>query len=422
MADYNLRGNPVANAIYDKLFKPEETPPYDGPLPDKPAGLDELPPNINMSAAPIKNLSELKTKTPQEQYEHDVQMKNPASAYARKEKEDLKNITEVAKEAGVLDDDGANTMNISFDDADLASQTPAGEASADGILPGSDGWVNQTDNPEGDGSTGGSGSSSAGSTDTSNGSGSSDGSGSGSGDGSGNDKTKEKAKQESKYKLRSIMDAYNEGLIDEKSRDYLIVDALSKFARNTGKDLANLAAAYTGGSMNNDRESGIWEERNKAMAGKAIGAEGNKLRSEDNYDLDYQSQKLDLAKKRIQMVPAQNFQKAAENLRNSGNATGAALMDLIAAASTNGVDPEEYIVSLYATDPNVKQLVDNSMGALSGMVGVLGDLTGDIEELVKSIRGKAENSTNKSTGRRMADAAFGGNPLYNAVTNYMDNK
>ena len=413
--NYNIRGNPVANLIYDNLLEPEEKPSYDGSIPEKPAGLNELPPNINMSAAPIKNLSELETKTPQEQYEHDVQMKNPTSAYTRKEKEDLKNLIEAAKDAGVLKDD-----------ADLASQTPAGEAyddpipekpageaSVGDILPGSDGWVNpaETVNREektvdkpnnAEEKTGDKPNNASDSNDSST--------------------PTPPVEEENKYKLRSIMDAYNEGLLDKESRDYLIVDALSKFARNTGKDLANLAAAYTGGSMNNDRESSLWEERNKAMAGKAIGAEGNKLRSEDNYDLDYQSQKLDVAKKRIQMVPAQNFQKAADEMRRAGNKTGAALMDLIAAASTNGVDPEEYLAAAYANDPNVKKLVDNSIGAVSNIAGALGDLTGDVEELLKSARGKAGNSANKSTVRRIADAAFAGNPIYNGITNYMDNK
>ena len=390
--NYNIRGNPVANLIYDKLLAPEEKPSYDGPIPKKPEGLDELPPNINMTAAPIKNLSEMKQNTPEEQSKYDVLVNDPVSGASLIK--EIDNLKEAAKELGV---------DVLEDDADLASQTPAGEASAGDILPGGDGWVNQTPTntesvPDSDNKSN--------PNPNPNNEGPKD----------------KKAKQESKYKLRSIMDAYNEGLLDEKSRDYLIVDALSKFARNTGKDLGNLAAAYTGGSMNNDRESSIWEERNKAMAGKAIGAEGNKLRSEDNYDLDYQSQKLDLAKKRIQMVPAQNFQKAAENLRNSGNETGAAIMDLIAAASTQGVDPEEYIAAAYANDPNVKQLVDNSMGALSSLTGILGDLAGYVEEIVKSAKGKAGDSANKSTARRVADTVFAGNPVYGAITNYMDNK
>lgn len=391
MAEYNVRGNPVANAIYDKLLAPEEKPSYDGPIPEKPAGLNELPPNINMSAAPIKNLSELKTKTPQEQYEHDVQMKNPASAYTRKEKEDLKNIVEAAKDAGVLKDDGANTMNISFDDADLANQTPAGEASADGILPGSDGLVNQTDNHEGDSSTGGSGS----------GSGSDNNAGGDNPNGGGGANGNPKAKQEGKYKLRSIMDAYNEGLLDKESRDYLIVDALSKFARNTGKDLGNLAAAYTGGSQNNDRESGIWEERNKAMAEKGIGAEGNQFRANDNYDLGYKSQEAALesqqlanAKERIKMIPAKNFQEMANKLRDT-NPTAAGFMDLIAAASTQSVDPEEYIAMAYANDPNARKLVDevlkagsNAASSIAEIMETVNGMGSDMKELSNALRKK----------------------------------
>lgn len=389
MAEYNKRGNAVANAIYDNLLAPKEKPSYDGPIPAKPAGLNELPPNINMSAAPIKNLSEMKMKTPQEQYEHDVQMKNPASAYTRKEKEELNNLVEAANDAGVLKDD-----------ANLVSQTPAGEASADGILPGGDGWVNQTgDGSGGDGSTDNAGSTGGSSTGSTGSTGDAEDTGGGSVSGDG--KTKEKAKQESKYKLRSIMDAYNEGLLDENSRDYLIVDALSKFARNTGKDLANIGAAYTGGSVNNDKETGIWEERNKAMAEKGIGAEGNQFRANDNYDLGYQSQEAALesqrlanAKERIKMVPAQNFQEMANKLRNT-NPTAAGFMDLIAAASTQGVDPEEYIAMAYANDPNARKLVDEVLkagsSAASSIAEIMETVNGmgsDIKELSNALSKK----------------------------------
>lgn len=383
MAEYNKRGNSVANAIYDKLLKPEEEPSYDGVIPEKPVGLNELPPNINMSAAPIKNLSELNKKTPQEQYEHDVQMKNPASAYTRKEKKELENLTEAAKDKGVLKDD-----------ADLASQTPAGEASAGDILPGND-YINPAEtsnNTDGSNSTSGTSTGNTESTDTTNGTNDSS---------SGDSKPKDKAKQESKYKLRSIMDAYNEGLLDENSRDYLIVDALSKFARNTGKDLGNLAAAYTGGSVNNDKESGIWEERNKAMAEKGIGAEGNQYRAGDQYDLGYQSQEAALesqrlanAKERIKMVPAQNFQEMANKLRST-NPSAAGFMDLIAAASTQGVDPEEYIAMAYANDPNARKLVDEVLkagsSAASSIAEIMETVNGmgaDIKELSNALSKK----------------------------------
>ena len=383
MAEYNKRGNAVANAIYDNLLKPEEKPSYDGPIPEKPEGLNELPPTVNMSAAPIKNLSEMKRKTPQEQYEHDVQMKNPASAYTRKEKEELNNLVEAAKDAGVLKDD-----------ADLASQTPSGEAAIGDILPGND-YVNPAEiKPETGDNNNTDNVTSTGNSDTTNDSVIAN-------DAKADAKTEQKAKQEGKYRLHSIMDAYNEGLLDENSRDYLIVDALSKFARNTGKDLGNLAAAYTGGSVNNDRESGIWEERNKAMAEKGIGAEGNQYRAGDQYDLGYQSQEAALesqrlanAKERIKMVPAQNFQEMANKLRNT-NPTAAGFMDLIAAASTQGVDPEEYIAMAYANDPNARKLVDEVLkagsSAASSIAEIMETVNGmgsDIKELSNALSKK----------------------------------
>lgn len=378
MADYNIRGNPVSNYIFDKWLKPHKKEEYTGPLPDKPAGLDELPPNVNMSAAPVKNLSDLKRKTPQEQYEHNVQMKNPASAYARKEKEDLKNLTEAAKDKGVLKDD-----------ADLASQTPAGEASVGDVLPGND-YVNPAETGNGSGSGSGNGNSGNDGSTGDTGSGGTD-------NGSGGNKdsgTKQEAKSESRYKIRSIMDAYNEGIIDEKSRDYLIVDTLSKFARNMGKDISNIGAAYTGGSQNNEREDSIWSKRNEEMAGKAINAEGNKLRSEDQYDLDYQNQKLDLAKKNIQMLPARNFEEMANKLRST-DPTAAGFMDLIAAASTQGVDPEEYIAMAYANDPNAKKLVDEVLKAGSTAAGSIADIMealngmgSDMRELTAGLKKK----------------------------------
>lgn len=382
MAEYNVRGNKVANAIYDKFLKPS---PQDEaakgampPIPEKPAGIDELP-NINMSATPIKNLSELKRNTPQEQYEHDIQMKNPVSAYARKEKEDLKNLTEAAKEAGVLEEKDANTMNISFDDVD--------KSSAESILPG-----NEEVSSEGEETV-----------DRSSNANDSNGSSTSTTPPVEEEKKEEeenkpeaKAKTEGKYKLRSIMDAYNEGALDKESRDYLIVDALSKFARNTGKDLSNLAAAYTGGSQNNDRESGIWEERNKAMAEKGIGAEGNQFRANDNYDLGYKSQEAALesqqlanAKERIKMIPAKNFTAAADKLRGT-NPTAAGFMDLIAAASTQGVDPEEYIAMAYANDPNAKKLIDEVIKASGSVAGGLGAAV----ETVNNFLSPSDKSTN----------------------------
>lgn len=87
-------------------------------------------------------------------------------------------------------------------------------------------------------------------------------------------------------------------------RDYLIADALATFARNTGKDIGNVAAAYSGGTMNNDRETSLLEKRNaqkaQAETEQQIGSEyansrlGQELRSR-GLDIDTQAGRLAMA-------------------------------------------------------------------------------------------------------------------------------
>lgn len=97
----------------------------------------------------------------------------------------------------------------------------------------------------------------------------------------------------SRYKMRSILDAYNAGEIDKDSRDYLILDTLSNFARNLGKDMGNVAAAYSGGSVDNERGTSMWDKRNAAMAQSAIEGEQTGVEgSREKRDADMQAANL----------------------------------------------------------------------------------------------------------------------------------
>lgn len=94
---------------------------------------------------------------------------------------------------------------------------------------------------------------------------------------------KQEAKQDpqTRWKMKSIMQAYYDGSIDKSTRNYMLANAVATFARNTGKDLANVAAAYTGGSVDNERDTSLWEARNQQLAKSAIeseqtGVEGSK--------------------------------------------------------------------------------------------------------------------------------------------------
>lgn len=85
----------------------------------------------------------------------------------------------------------------------------------------------------------------------------------------------------SKYKMKSIQQAYYDGDIDKTTRDYMMIDTIAKFARNMGKDIGNVAAAYSGGTVNNDREGSVWDARNAEMLKQGISSEAAGVEGSD---------------------------------------------------------------------------------------------------------------------------------------------
>ena len=179
---------------------------------------------------------------------------------------------------------------------------------------------------------------------------------------------------EQKYKMKSIQQAYYDGEIDKDTRDYLLIDTFSKFARNMGKDIGNIAAAYSGGTVNNDRETSQWDARNAAMAQSGINAEQNQLKgtsTEQQYrgnEASITGKELDNRVKVLQKTPAENFAKEAQSLYAKANdpklspaereqyKMQARLLDLVGAASTQNIGAEEYIATL-ATHPEIQKLL-----------------------------------------------------------------
>lgn len=71
-----------------------------------------------------------------------------------------------------------------------------------------------------------------------------------------------------------IWDAYRNKDIDLGTAMYFTLDAISNFARNTGKDIGNIAAAFSGGTMDNsDRSKSMWQQRRDAMFENELGSE-----------------------------------------------------------------------------------------------------------------------------------------------------
>lgn len=74
----------------------------------------------------------------------------------------------------------------------------------------------------------------------------------------------EPAVQQAQSGVKSIMDAYADGSIDKNTRDYLIVDTIATFAKNLGKGVQNIGAAYTGGATQNADEQSQWEKQQQS--------------------------------------------------------------------------------------------------------------------------------------------------------------
>ena len=76
-----------------------------------------------------------------------------------------------------------------------------------------------------------------------------------------------------KYQPKSIMQAYYDGDFGEVgsdeakgTRNYLLADTFGSFARNLGRNVGNVGAQYTGGSIDNSTDQSVWAKTQDKMA------------------------------------------------------------------------------------------------------------------------------------------------------------
>ena len=105
-------------------------------------------------------------------------------------------------------------------------------------------------------------------------------------------------------KVRSIQEAYYDGGIDKSTRDYMMADAIAKFARNTGRDIGNIGAQFTGGTVNNSYETPAWNDRNTELFKQQTSSEAAGIKGSDksaqrrhNYKNCKRNQMCNLCKK-----------------------------------------------------------------------------------------------------------------------------
>lgn len=157
-----------------------------------------------------------------------------------------------------------------------------------------------------------------------------------------NTDAKEQEAEATKYKVKSIMDAYYDGDIDKNTRNFMIADSIAKFLRNTGKDIANIGAQYTGGAIDNSREDSMWDARNQEMAKQGISAEAATVENSDkNIERQLQqnvinSGKLSNEQKTYIVSAARQINTMMKNAKT--NTEKQALAQLQAALATGNVN------------------------------------------------------------------------------------
>lgn len=114
--------------------------------------------------------------------------------------------------------------------------------------------------------------------------------------------------------------AYNKSLVDSAvagdtsgNRDYLIADALATFARNMGKDVGNVAAAYSGGTMNNEREESLLSKRAAQKAQAETEEQIGKEYSNSRLGQELASRGIDIATQNGRLAMANNVKAAMYN-------------------------------------------------------------------------------------------------------------
>jgi hypothetical protein len=143
-------------------------------------------------------------------------------------------------------------------------------------------------------------------------------------------------------KVRSIQEAYYGGGIDKSTRDYMMADAIAKFARNTGRDIGNIGAQFTGGTINNNYETPTWNDRNTELFKQQISSEAAGIKGSDKnvqrrqQDANAYGTELSNEKNEKVLEFSRKVKEMAAKERDKGNKKAATVLDYVASSAAGG--------------------------------------------------------------------------------------
>ena len=197
--------------------------------------------------------------------------------------------------------------------------------------------------------------------------------------------------------MYGIIDAMKNHDIDPSTGVYFMLDALSKAARNTGIDIGNIGAQFSGGTVRNDYQDSLWNQRRSKMFENEMTSELNKQEGTDK-EMEYNLAKEDLIGKGLTNEQAdlalnasRTFNDKAEEFRKAGNDTMADLYALVGSAATREVGPKKLAAIAASGVLNTeegKEAIKEIGNAVTGLMGSIGNTFGGLNAIMDLINGK----------------------------------
>ena len=153
-------------------------------------------------------------------------------------------------------------------------------------------------------------------------------------------------------KVRGIQQAYYDGTIDKGTRDYMMADAIAKFARNAGRDIGNIGAQYTGGAINNSYEEADWNKRNDEMFKQRTSAEAAAIDNSDKaierkqQELNMEGQGLSNKKADISLDFSRKLKEAADRAYTNGDTKTGHILSYLASKGANELSYDGLLAAL----------------------------------------------------------------------------
>lgn len=184
----------------------------------------------------------------------------------------------------------------------------------------------------------------------------------------GDTKAEKAAKKKYRQSTMSIFDALHNGEIDPETAGYFTVDAIATLASNLGRGIGNIGAQFTGGTIDNNKDTSKWEQRQNELFNEEVqmekeGLGGPAARQAKSEELGLESQSIqnEVAKIRANYTDEQIQQQIAMMDKQ---------LEQMGLNIENMEDARTFVETLKQKPENERTMLDNLLIAWMSQSGV----------------------------------------------------